>query len=436
MDADLEDAFALTLLRDLAPEDSAPSDGASDAPLDDEAAAAALLQQARAHCAEAPRLRRLWYVRGWFTGRLPGPWLVATAFFAGLAGIGLGTGGELNVLTPPLLGLLGWQLLVFVLLARTALPGGPRAPTLPTLPAAVATRLARTFGDLDGGAAQRLARGWFDRARGPLAARWATTLHLGAAAIALGAIAGLYLDGLATAYTARWESTFLDAGQVALLARVVLGPASFLTGIPLPDAAGFEALAGAGVPAAPWIHLWATTLAGAAILPRCLLAALALRRGLRPVALGDDPWLRQRLARSGGRRLGLLVQPVGYRPASRSHERLAEALAARYGAYVVADRRDPLRWDADPARTAELRREQSDQEVVVMVSAAQTPEEEVHGPLLDSFAGAAAEHAAPLLVAVDTGAYAAERDRRESRVAAWSRLARAHGAEVLELEPG
>jgi hypothetical protein len=420
----LEDAFALTLLRDRAPEPAVAGVQTAGATPD------ALLRQAREHCGEAPRLRRLWSLRGWFTGRLPGPWLVAAAFCLGLAGAGLGRGGELNILTPPLLGLLGWQLVVFALLAAGALRRGRHRTTGTAIPAALATRITRHLGAVEAGDARRLAGDWFGRARAPLAARWAATLHLGAAAIALGAIAGLYLDGLGTAYLARWESTFLDASQVAVLARLVLGPASLVTGIPLPDADGFARLAGAGVPAAPWVHLWATTLLAAAVLPRCLLASVALRRGLERLPLDDDPWLRTRLAGASGRRVDVRVQPVGYRPGPRSHERLTEALVARFGAYAVTDRREPLRWDAEPSADAGA---DVGQEIVILVSAAQTPEEEVHGPLLDGFARAGAD-AGPLLVAVDTAAYAAERDRRRSRVAAWSRLAEAHGAEVLELE--
>lgn len=411
----LEDAFALALLRELAAEDRPPAGTAADA---------------RARCARSPALRRLWFLRGWFTGRLPGSWLVAAAFFLGLAGVGLGSAGELNVLTPPLLGLLGWQLVIFALLILRAIGGRAQGLSVPTLPAAVATRLARNLAALEEGAAQRLARAWFETARIPVAARWAATLHLGAAAIALGAIAGLYLDGLATAYLARWESTFLDAGQVGALARLVLGPASLLTGIPLPDAAGFARIEGTGVPAAPWIHLWATTLACGAVLPRAALAAVALRRGLAP--LPPDGAAAQSARPARGRRLAVLVQPLGYRPAARSHERLAEALAGRLGAYVVADRREPLRWDAEPPAPPDGDVDLPE-ERVLMVNAAQTPEEEVHGPLLDGFARAGTG-SGTLLVAVDTAAYAAGDDRRRSRVAAWTRLARAHGAEVLVLE--
>ena len=62
-----------------------------------------------------------------------------------------------------------------------------------------------------------------------------------------------------------------------------------------------------------------------------------------------------------------------------------------------------------------------------MVSAAQTPEEEVHGPLLDAFV---ARHRTLL---VDLDAYAASAERRESRRAAWARLAAAHGVEASSI---
>src|SRR5690606_10233413 len=89
------------------------------------------------------------------------------------------------------------------------------------------------------------------------AARIALGLHLSAITFVAGALAGMYIRGLAFAYRAGWESTFLDASQVRAILGLVLGPASAITGIPLPDPTALEAmrLPGPGADAAPWIHL-------------------------------------------------------------------------------------------------------------------------------------------------------------------------------------
>ena len=63
------------------------------------------------------------------------------------------------------------------------------------------------------------------RVAAPLyAARAARILHLAAAALALGVIAGLYVRGLAFEYRATWESTFLDPAQVRALLAAALAP--------------------------------------------------------------------------------------------------------------------------------------------------------------------------------------------------------------------
>ena len=68
----------------------------------------------------------------------------------------------------------------------------------------------------------RFAALW-NRAASPLlASRVRGVLHVGAAALLVGAIAGMYVRGLAFEYRATWESTWLDAGQVQALLNLVL----------------------------------------------------------------------------------------------------------------------------------------------------------------------------------------------------------------------
>ena len=90
-------------------------------------------------------------------------------------------------------------------------------------------------------------------------------LHLAAVAVAAGALAAMYLRGLGLEYRAGWDSTFLDAQAVHRWLNLLLGPASALSGIALPEPAQLEALrfsTGPGENAARWIHLYALTTAG------------------------------------------------------------------------------------------------------------------------------------------------------------------------------
>lgn len=408
----LDDALALCIVRSFEP-DALPANGTDgDAP-------SALVQWARTR---SEALGGLWAARAWLTARRPGGLWAVAAFLLGLGGAGLTAGTTLNVLAPPLLGLLAWQLATSLwLLARRVRTARSNAP--PALLTAVARRLAQRSFSERAAEALHFCDLWLARAGDRLAARQGAALNFAAAALVAGAIAGLYLDGLATAYTARWESTFLSPETVRGWIGVLLGPAAAVTGIPIPGAEAFANQPADGVPAAPWIHLWSTTLLAFAALPRIALGLLDLREAGRPLTLDADPWLRERLARLGGNALALRLQPVGYRPSARSHEALAALLLERYGADLVTDRAEPLPWHAEaPGALADGR------DLVVMVSAAQTPEEEVHGPLLDAFVA----HHRTLLV-VDLDAYATSAERRASRRAAWARLAAAHDVEASSI---
>lgn len=119
------------------------------------------------------------------------------------------------------------------------------------------------------------------------AARIRAAMHAAAATLALGVVAGLYVRGLTTDYAVGWQSTFLDADAMHALVHALLGPASALSGLPLPDRDAIAALrvvpgglATGGGAAAPLIHLHALTLLLAVVLPRGALAGLAWRKAI------------------------------------------------------------------------------------------------------------------------------------------------------------
>ncbi|GAP37015.1 DUF3482 domain-containing protein [Piscinibacter sakaiensis] len=261
--------------------------------------------------------------------------LALAALAAGLATQAIGPSRHVNLLAPPLLGLLAWNLAVYLaLLLQWLRPrhgtGAALDAGLGRLGAALGRRIAALgaappeasgrAGDSAPWVAAR--RAWWPIAAPRLAARLAAALHLGAALLAAGAVAGLYLRGLVTDYRAGWESTFLDAGAVHALLSAWLGPAAALLGQSLPDAAALARLrldAGPGEPAARWIHLHALTLVLAVVLPRLLLAAAAQRRARH--AGWAWPWQAPyfarlaALARAAGLPPGtrVAVQPVGLR---------------------------------------------------------------------------------------------------------------------------
>jgi hypothetical protein len=210
----------------------------------------------------------------WLEGRW---WHPAWAVLAWLAGAALGVVGDqlgapahVNLLAPALWGVVAWNGLVY---AGLLLPWG-----------GLHTRLARRWAGPGQAAARRATAGvaglWAQRAAPLNQARVSLLLHGAAAALGLGLVAGLYLRGLVLDYRIGWQSTFLAAEQVQALLGVLLAPALWLNGQTLAEVAPLRLGPGAAATAsaAPWIHLFATTVLLAVVLPRLLLAATAAWR--------------------------------------------------------------------------------------------------------------------------------------------------------------
>lgn len=387
--------------------------------------------------------------------RLPGPsWLGAPilvlAFLSGLATHALGPERHVNLLAPPLLGLVAWNLAVFAGLAVRRLAGLLRPS------GALAERLAgpgrwgrflgtwmrRSLGTSRGDARNDKEDGedpadatdwrtlflslWLPCLR-PLAwGRVRRLLHLAALLVVAGVVTGMYLRGLVLAYRATWESTFLDAGAVEALLSAVLGPVAALLGVEIPAVGPLERpLEG---PAAPWIHLWAAAAVLYVGLPRLWLASLETLRIWRlsrrvEIAL-PGPYPRRLLASASSSTPDVQVLPYSYRPresALRSLRSLLLDLAgarARVRVAPVAEygSEAPQAWDGS------LR--------VILFTLAQTPELEVHGELLREVRSALPD-GQRLLVLVDAGPYrrrlgeagAEVEARLAERRRAWKRIA-------------
>jgi hypothetical protein len=386
---------------------------------------------------------------------LPVALVVPLALLAGLASNAL-SARFVSVLAFPLLGALVWNLTVYAGLALYGLRGpSAHAAEARTGNVGLAERMARAFvasrarralvegsgeaSAVAGAAAVNLARHWGRLARPWIASRARCALHLGAAALALGMVGGMYLRGLAFAYRATWESTFLDAQTVQGLLDVVLAPASALSGREVPDVAPLNRPHSGD--AAPWIHLWAWTALLFAILPRLALAGHAagqarrLARGL-PLDL-DDPYHRRLLAPSGGAGLRVEVAPYALDLDARAIERLRGLLHDLFGARAEVGLRPRAEYGCE--RDA-LAPEGEDAALVVVFGLAQTPELEVHARLLGELrAGMGAGQR--MLVVVDAGGYAARlgdgdeaRARLDERRRAWDRAAREARLGVLHLD--
>jgi hypothetical protein len=357
------------------------------------------------------------------------------AFVLGLAVDHIGSGQSINLLAPPVWALLAWNLAVYALL----LVGALRAPAAP---GRLRRRLLATWRRWrgpgvpaeDGGAApawQCFAADWAEASLPLQTSRLAMALHLAAATLALGVLAGMYLRGLVLDYRVGWQSTFLDAASVQALLGTLLAPASALSGIALPDAAALQALRspqpGAGASAAPWIHLYALTLLLWVVLPRLLLALLAGLRATRlrrrfPLAL-DDPYFQRLLRQQHGSSLPVRVWPHARAPDAHATAALRRLVAGAFGNGATLHLAPTVAYggEDEPAERADgtgLR--------LVLCDLGATPEPESQGRLLRALAVPGAP--TPWLL-LDESAFAQRfgpaSPRLEERRRAWRVLAQA-----------
>ncbi len=240
--------------------------------------AAAIAEHASARDATVAALREPGARWRWLARGLP-----LAALLLGLAIDRIANAHRVDLLSPPLLLVLAWNLAVYLLVAWQAWrpprpqpcawlqglghigrPGGPRG---------LAARIAADFH----------AR-WLAHAGGALQQRAACVLHLCAAAWGVGIALSLLLRGLVVRYQFGWESTFLDAAQVHAIAAVLFWPLTALFGLApftLPEIAAAQNFAGEGTAGSRWVWMYVGLLLLAVVLPRLALAAWAHWRGAR-----------------------------------------------------------------------------------------------------------------------------------------------------------
>ena len=174
------------------------------------------------------RLAVAWRWRPWV-----GALLVAGAFVAGALADAIGPSERINILAPPVAALVVWNLVVYALLAARFVVRYGESGAGPV--ARLLTRVAggaRSAGRATDPAVTSFVDLW-SSASGPLyAARAARVLHLAAAALAVGVMAGLYVRGLGLEYRATWESTFLEPSSVRALVATFYSPAHSSPGSP------------------------------------------------------------------------------------------------------------------------------------------------------------------------------------------------------------
>lgn len=386
------------------------------------------------------------------------------ALVAGVASNALGPLRFVNLLSPPLLGALAWNLLVYLAFASTWLLRGRQAKPgnafgrllAPLLTLGYLRRAASRLraeapekAAAVGRATSAYLNAWRSVSAPLVAARGRRLMHLGALFLVLGMVGGMYARGLIFEYRATWESTFLDATGVHHLLAFVFGPASALLRQPVPPVEVFAELRAPGAgDAAPWIHLYAVTALLVVLVPRGLLFVAETLRSQRlrrrlPIDT-HGAYFRRILAAGRGERLRVEMVPYSYDPPARTLDGLQTALFDLFGSRSSLRRHEAVDYGGDPPAVAVSGIDGEDDgasTAAVLFNLAQTPETEVHGRFLEDTARSLVSADEPLVVIVDQSRYRQRlgegeetRRRLEERRRAWDRVARGPGRAVAHVD--
>lgn len=332
--------------------------------------------------------------------RFVGIALPTLALVAGFAIERIADPHRVDLLSAPLLLILGWNVAVYLaLLASLLMPALPIrrfAAGLWMRLSNFKTVVPRKLPPLLALALTQFAKEWLALSAPLTAARIKRIVHLSSACFAIGAVGALYAHGVNARYQAGWESTWLDSGQLHTMLSLLFAPAASVFQLPGFSIADVQALQlPQSVPSANgalWVHLYGGTLVLLVVLPRLLLALVA-RWSEKKLAAHFPVDLRQPYFRQISGKIGiatptlLRVFPYSFTVDELRDRGLATVAKMLFGeqarvmlrpstAYGEELKNEPL---ADTAGAVDIAH------TVALFNLSATPEKENHGAFIDQF---------------------------------------------------
>ena len=301
-------------------------------------------------------------------------------------------GAVVNLLSPALLFVLFWQIVLYVLLFVGAVAGllgfAPKWPGRRLF----AELLARVRMPAVKKQTLKERPLWLSLLAPSLRFDAARAFHLAAAALGAGLLTGLAFRGIGTAYTVGWTSTWL-AGHEAWLAALFSATYGLvpleLFGIPFPDAAAIAEMnlrvnAQGSPDAAAWLLRLMGLVAIVVILPRLLLAFVADRRA--KAARTSFVWTEEETEATASPQNSASVSPALTGATVLTTVPADESLRRRTATLLM---QPDLHW-----RTIDVWKDEPENVLasvetgaaVLLFDGIATPEDEVHGRWLDAVA--------------------------------------------------
>lgn len=339
-------------------------------------------------------------------------------------------GAVVNLLSPALLFVLFWQLVLYVLLFVGAVAGllgfAPKWPGRRLF----TELLARVRMPAVKKQTLKERPLWLTLLAPSLRFDAARVFHLAAAALGAGLLTGLAFRGIGTAYTVGWTSTWL-AGHEAWLANLFSATYGLVPldvfGLSFPDAAAIADMNlrvnPEGSPdAAAWLLRLMGLVAGVVILPRLLLAFVADRRA--KAARTSFVWTEEETEVAASPQDPASVSPALTGATVLTTVPADESLRRRTAALLM---QPDLHW-----RTIDVWKDEPEnvlasvdtEAAVFLFDATATPEDEVHGRWLEAVAKRR-EGSLPLLVDLSglEKQFGTDSERLTARKALWESFA-------------
>lgn len=373
--------------------------------------------------------------------------LCAVAFLAGCMTDYLSPRQQVQVIEYSLLGLILWNLFVYlwtVVSAVQAASSGGRKPAglFNEWMAKLRFRSA-----LQSGAQRKrpwlmaCEESWVQLARPLTGARMKIAFHMAAICFAAGVVTMLYLRGLPTEYRPGVAgSTWLDIRLMQQLFTLIMTPGAWLFGLQMPEIAAVDQVLASGDGlslARALFHLHAASVFAWVLLPRSVLVLASalhrwqLRRSF-PLPLNAAYFTALRAAWRG-QKIAVVVVPFRYEMTSQGKATLQRMLERTYGMSVEIDIQPSVQMGDDAKDWKRVINKAGHVAVFTVFNVVATAESNTHGVLLTRLR-AVVEAETPVLAIVDTGAFpAGNEERLRSRQRQWRQILDKVRAEPLFL---
>lgn len=355
-------------------------------------------------------------------------------------------GARINLLSPPVLLLLMWNLIVYLLLLLSALGLSTKARFSPIEMLAIGFSRMKWTG-LDKNAPKALfAVRWTAVQTTRLRTEASRAFHLASCAFAIGLLTSIAVRGIGTAYIVGWESTWFDENPewIAAILRTVYDiiPLDWFGGTPWPD---YEIVADLRFDridsatfnsASDWLCRLMLTISAVILLPRILLIAVSswkLSRLKKAVTIDTTTSYYRSIFSTDKlpEKHSILIVDHADDSVCLPTEWLSLKSRLQTNNLLVTNA-----WEGDISEKIASLPEATVYDCLIGLDPTGTPEEEVHGHLIDCVKGFCLHHSSPSPIVILNLAplvkrHGSDSDKVGSRRALWESFAHQHGVSSI-----